>query len=390
MSNVQEEEKNISKGSKIKEHILANQLEDNETIADKFKTTKDFVSKLKSELRKDGKLPKLEEGYRQKKTEEKHIALAEECKNSNIPFDSVKHGWYKGEHFSLFFNKQVTWEDLKEEIVNEVKQYAPKYPNIFYPNYEDAHLLVVSPADIHINKLCSAFETGDEYNIDIAINRVKDGIASLLNKVRFYNIDKVLLIIGNDILHTDNPQNTTTAGTRQDTQIMWYDAFLIAKKLIIWVIETLSTIAPLQVDYNPSNHDYMTGFLLAQTLEAWFSKCEHITFNVTMSHRKYFVYGQNLIGSTHGDGAKETDLALLMAHEAGESWYKCKFRYYYSHHIHHKKTKDYMSVTVESMRSASGADSWHHRNGYVHSPKAIDCYLHHPTQGQIGRFTHYF
>jgi len=71
-------------------------------------------------------------------------------------------------------------------------------------------------------------------------------------------------------------------------------------------------------------------------------------------------------------------------------WANTKHRYIYTHHVHHKTSKDYIGITVESSRSPSGTDSWHHRNGYQHASKAIEAYLHHPTYGQVARFTHKF
>jgi hypothetical protein len=152
----------------------------------------------------------------------------------------------------------------------------------------------------------------------------------------------------------------------------------------------LLQVAPVHVQYNPSNHDYTNGFFLAHTLEAWFNRCEGITFDTSIAHRKYHTYGTNLIGTTHGDGAKVQDLPLLMAHEAPEAWAKCKHRYIYTHHIHHKMSKDFMGVCVEALRSPSGTDSWHHRNGFQHSPKAVEGFIHHPEHGQIARITHLF
>ena len=54
------------------------------------------------------------------------------------------------------------------------------------------------------------------------------------------------------------------------------------------------------------------------------------------------------------------------------------------------RCSDFIGVTVESLRSPSGTDSWHHRNGYQHSPKAIEGFIHHPEHGQIARLTHIF
>ena len=321
-----------------------------------------------------------------------HEALEKECEAIGIPVEDVKNYWHKGEHFSINVrNEQTnTMQDVLNGIIANMDNHSPSYEVIKRKTITDPHLLVVDPADVHIGKLCSAFETGESYDNQIAVNRVKDGVQGILDKVQGFNIDKILYIVGNDKLHVDTPKNTTTAGTHQDTTGMWYDNYMIGFQLDVDIIESLRLIAPVHVQYDPSNHDYTNGFFLAQALSSWFRNCEDVTFNVSIAHRKYFTYGQNLIGTTHGDGAKTADLPLLMAQEASEHWHKCKHRYVYIHHIHHKMSKDYGSVCVESLRSPSGTDSWHSRNGYAHSPKAIEGFLHHPEHGQIARITHLF
>lgn len=290
----------------------------------------------------------------------------------------------------LLKEKDVQLKRIIENILDEVKQYAPKYHKLNYVKSRDNHLFVIDPADIHMGKLSKAFETGEDYNHSIARERVMDGVSGLLQKAQSFDKDKILLIIGNDILHVDTPKNSTTSGTPQDVCGIWYDNFLMAKKLYVDVIEMLLPIAPIHVQYDPSNHDYTNGFFLADTIKSWFNNCKDITFNTSIAHRKYTRYHNNLIGTTHGDGAKVTDLAQLMAHEASEYWNLCKHKYYYTHHIHHKYSKDFMSVTVESLRTPSSADSWHHRNGYQHAPKAVEGFIHHPLHGQIARITHLF
>lgn len=322
---------------------------------------------------------------------QRHKALNQECESIGIPIGDVKHYWYKGENFSINVKNAIaSYTDVKDIIVEEMRAYAPKYDEIKREKHESPHLLVVDPADIHIGKLAVKSETGDEYNTDIAVSRVSSAVSDIMVKSKGFNIDKVMYVIGNDILHTDTTRRTTTSGTNQDTTGMWHENFLIAKKLHISVIEMLMQVADVYVQYDPSNHDYMSGFFLADTISSWFSNSKQVTFNASIAHRKYFRYHNNLIGTTHGDGAKETDLALLMAHETGEDWSQCKHKYFYTHHIHHKKSKDYMGVTVESMRSPSGTDSWHSRNGYQHSPKGVDAFIHHPEQGQIARISHIF
>lgn len=294
-----------------------------------------------------------------------------------------------GGQWVKYEKKKLDYLDVRDAIIKDMQNYIPEYPKIKREKTKDSHLLVIDPADIHIGKLSRSFETGEDYNTEIAVNRVLSGVSGLLNKSIGFNADKILLIIGNDILHTDTPKRTTTSGTPQDTDGMWYDNFLTAKSLYVKVIETLMQVADLIVHYNPSNHDYTNGFFLADCLSTWFRTSKNVNFNTDISHRKYFRYHNNLIGTTHGDGAKDSDLPLLMAQES-KDWTECKHRYIYTHHIHHKKSKDYGSVCIESLRSPSGTDSWHHRNGYQHSPKAVEMFIHSKDDGQIARINHIF
>jgi hypothetical protein len=375
---------------KVKNYILKNPNLDNATLAAGCDSTSAFVSKLKAELRADGKLARRTDNWRRKKVE--HPGLEKECETVGIPVDSVGNYWYKGKHFSIHAKtKAISFFDLQDEIIGNMKKHAPKYPKLKFRKEKNGHLLVIDPADVHLNKLASSFETGEDYNFDIAAKRILEGVEGILNKASgVAPISRILFISGNDKLHTDNTKSTTTSGTFQDTHLMWYDAYRMAVELERKVLELILQAAPVHYQFDPSNHDFQTGFFMAQTVAAWFSRCEGMTFDVTMAHRKYHRFYNNLIASTHGDGAKEQDLPLLMAHEAAKEWSECKHRYVYTHHIHHKKSKDYMSVCVESLRSPSGTDSWHHRNGYQHSPKAVEGYLHHPDFGQVARITHLF
>ena len=321
----------------------------------------------------------------------KNKGIFDECEKVGIDPDQVKHYWYKGKNYSINVkgeNDTFNYNDFKDDFINSVKEIKPTYIQIIRcESDEDSHLLLIDPADIHVNKLCSAFETGEEYNSQIAVKRVKDGVASILSKSKGFNIDKIILIVGNDILNTDNAKNTTTKGTTQDVHMKWFDAFLMAKRLYIDIISTLVAIADLEVVYNVSNHDEMSGFFLMDSIYSWYNEHPNITFNRSPAHRKYSVYGKNLIGTTHGDGAKQNDLPLLMCHEASQYWHDCKHRYWFTHHVHHKTSKDVMSVQIESLRSPSPADSWHHKSGYQHSPLAIEGFIFHKTQGQVARLT---
>jgi len=339
-------------------------------------------------------MQKLYREYSKTNREEDHPALAQACEERGIDINSVGIAWNKDKAWSIQFRPSAdtgpTFEQMLRDHIHEVENHTFNYEKIERQRYTDGCLLVVDPADIHIGKLASSFETGEEYNNQVAVKRVREGVDGILQKSAGFNIDQIILVVGNDILHIDTPKRTTTSGTPQDTDGMWYENFLIAKKLYIDVIDQLIKVADLHIMYNPSNHDYTNGFFLADAIKSWYRESKNITFDVSISHRKYYQYGNSLIGTTHGDGAKQQDLPLLMAQEAKKRWSETKHRYVYMHHVHHKVAKDYIGVTVEALRSPSGTDSWHHRNGYQHAPKAVEGFIHSKDNGQIARFTHLF
>lgn len=328
----------------------------------------------------------------------KNSAFSQALKTEGFDQDNWSHGWLKTDQASIFIRNEdgfLSYDDIQAALVAELKAHAPKYPKLKRKKVTDGHLLVIDPADVHIGKLSLLAETSEEYNIEIAKQRCFDGVKGLLDKAQGFPVEKILLIIGNDIIHIDNPKRTTTSGTPQDTDKQWWTMFIEAKDLYVRLIEQLIPIADVEVVFCPSNHDFATGFMLADTLSSWFHNCKHVSFQADIVHRKYIEYGLNMLAFDHGDGCKEAQAKDLMADEQPEMWGRTRFRYAYKHHVHHMKRvrypdgEDFIGVTVEYLRSPSSADSWHAKNGY-RAPKAVGAFIHRPTQGQVCRLTHYF
>lgn len=328
-------------------------------------------------------------------------AVEEHCLDEGMPINKVDHGWFikkneKGERFSLHFKNQeevVDYDDIRDDLIKEMKKYAPKYSKPTKKKIKEPHLLVIDPADIHIGKLATIAGSGDVYDHKIATSILLSGIGGLLEKSRGFEFNKIMLVVGNDILHTDTTNSTTTGGTYVQTSLPWHEAFKLARGIYVQVIEQLAEIAPVEVVYNPSNHDYMTGYMLTDALMCWFNYNKNVSFDGSIRHRKYTVYGQNLICTSHGDGVKENQLPLVIAQEASEVWGQTKYRYAYLHHIHHKRQikyangQDYVGVSIEYLRSPSAPDEWHDKMGYVGTKKAIEAFVHHPEHGQVMRIT---
>ena len=343
-------------------------------------------------------------------------AFQEHCRKNDLPFDHWRAFWHKTKEYSaLFANKEAEEEIVNqhEELLKDLKKLAPKYrKRKVDPKGE--HMLVLPQSDIHVGKWSEIAGVGSDYNIKIALERARVGTDELVAKGKLFGVTQFVVCLGNDVLHTDNGK-TTTGGTPQDTDGTWFHNFRMAMQLYVVMIERLAQHADVLLVHMPSNHDWRSGYALSEAVSARFSHHENVKSMVSERHRKYLVYGKNLIMFTHGDGAKEKDLHWHMASEGSEAWSKTKFRYIYLGHVHHKDRKvagirnarlekDLIGFTelitgitpepsedvnIEYVRSQAGSDLWHDQSGYTSKP-ATEAFLHHPTAGQVARFTHWY
>ena len=338
------------------------------------------------------------------------------CKDHDLPFHQWRGFWHKTKEFSSFFvNDEAVKQDKEfaEKLLKEIRQLTPKYRKR-KTKPQGEHLLILPQADIHVGKWSEIAGVGSDYNPAIAIERARQGTAELLAKAKLHGVSNIVVCLGNDVLHTDNGK-TTTKGTPQDTTGTWFHNFRMAKDLYISIIEELALHADVKLIHVPDNHAHQSSFALSDVVAERFYYHPNVTSVITERHRKYLVYGQNLIMFTHGDGAKEKDLHWHLATESKEAWAKTRFRYVYMGHIHHadKKIQGHnkaqterdmigytevrsnavaepdKDVNIQYVRSQSGSDLYHDIHGYT-TPPAMEAHLHHPTLGKTCDFTHWF
>jgi len=342
-------------------------------------------------INKKWEVKNYEYNYDRKKPED-YNKFEKDLENDKFtPPENWSHWWLKTEGASIFIknDKSFDYELFTEQMIEKMKNHTPIYKKIDYNIEKDTYCLVLDLADHHFWKLSDINETWYEYNLEIAKDRFIKWVDWMLNKSIWFKKDKIIFVVWNDILHIDNPKRTTTSWTPQDTDWMWHKAFNIALDCYVETIEKLQQEAPMHIVFNPSNHDYMSGYMLCNCLYAWFHSNPNLTWDINMKHRKYTEYWNSMIWVSHWDWAKEADTRILRATERPEIWARSKYRYIYLHHIHHKIAKDLIWITLEYMRSASSPDRWHTVNGYINKP-AIDWFIISKDEGQIARLTHYF
>ncbi len=288
----------------------------------------------------------------------------------------------------------------KDAILDELKNFQSTLLESFnqftkaLPDKDNAEcLLEISIPDIHIGKLSHRDETGEDYDIKIACERYKAAVKEILTNANLDNVSRILLPIGNDLIHVNSEDNATVAGTPQDCDSRFHKMVRAARQLLVDTITGLSAIAPVDVLIVKGNHDATTTFLLGEILDAFFTSNDRVNINNSASWRKYYQYGSNGFMYTHGDKEKHSELGLIFATEQPALWASTKHRFAKLGHLHKTRTTNYTPIDtsigfqVQILPSLSATDEWHSGKGYI-GLKQAKGFLYHPVKGEIASYTY--
>jgi hypothetical protein len=283
------------------------------------------------------------------------------------------------------------WYSFKGGIVNPFLEKAGNFSKEYkVPSFKfsdkissDRYAMVIAPFDFHYGKYAWSGEvaSGEEYNREIARNLLKESVENIAKHIRFYDIEKIIVPIGSDFYHVDTVSHTTTKGTPQDVDGTYVQIATEGNKLMIEFIDTLRQFAHVEISLCAGNHDFKLSHALLEYLAAWYRNNEDVTVHEKRRFRNYTTYGNTLIGFTHGDKTKLTELPRLMANEAKHDWASCKYRAFFHGHLHHEVIRDIQGVKLYQMPSLSGSDRWHHEHGWEGSVRSLAAYLIHHDNG---------
>jgi predicted phosphodiesterase len=283
-------------------------------------------------------------------------------------------------------------QQIQEEL-NALKEVgrtqAKVYPKIERSKEMTGNLLEINIPDAHFGKLAWGVETGGRpYDVKIAIEMYKRAARSLINRATSSGVcfDKILYVVGNDILNANDSENKTAHGTIVTTDGRYHKTFRKLRETIQEIIEELRLIAPVDVYVVYGNHDTLSAWHLGDSLECAFAKCDDVLIQNTPTYRKYFEYGKCMILLTHGDKAQRSDYPLLMAHEQPEMWARTMHREAHTGHYHNTKLEEYHGVRVRILPALCPADDWHAENGYVGALRNAEAYWWNAVQGIMAIF----
>lgn len=277
--------------------------------------------------------------------------------------------------------------ELVASLIADMEAHAPRYAPVPRPvPGDDLHMAVISLADLHIGALCWAPETGESYDVHIAESLAAEAMTDILRKVSAWQPERILFILGNDLLHTDKTIDgkggSTTRGTIQETDGRWQKTFRIATRVSITAIDAARQIAPVDVHCKAGNHDTASMFMLGDVVRAWYRNDDAVTVVNDPAPRTYVEFGVNAIGICHGHNERPEKLPLLMATEAPDIWARTRFRDWLTGHRHRKGIvmSEESGVQIYTMPSLCAGDSWHIESGYRHR-RSSEARIYHRTEG---------
>ena len=301
----------------------------------------------------------------------------------------------KGKSFTnyqvkVWFKKKVDEinpKELADMFIEQLSGHNPfKYKDITFKESPENNLLEITNFDLHLGRLGWHQESGENYDIKIAETRFMDSISDLLKKAKPFSYSRILFPVGNDFFNADTTEDTTTLGTKVDSDVRWKKRTSVGNALLVAGIDMLRQTAPVDVKIISGNHDWMTMFMSGEYLTAWYRNCKNINIDNSPKQRKYYYWNNVLLGFTHGNKEKPVDLFAIMAQEQRTNWAKTKFREWHIGHIHHEKAIDYKGVVVRWLPSLAGADEWTYGKGFVGSIKGSEAFLWNEKQGLIANF----
>jgi hypothetical protein len=280
--------------------------------------------------------------------------------------------------------------DLKKVLDTLKLDYKPIKPEDININsrFNDPTCAVISLQDIHVGKQ-------DVDDTDSIIDRVKECLKILVLKAyHSCQLDKIIFVLGGDLVNMDTFLGTTTGGTPVENSVAANVAFEMAFDLMYWCINFLKQFCnTLEVVYIPGNHSRLTEAHIAYALSKQI-KDSNIIWNIKYDEFKVITYGPGMLCFEHGDyDTKKSYFYFSSTYPV--QWGATKYRTCYTGHFHKEKKIEYLvtdeinGFTLRTLPSLSGTDAYHKKNKWVNNKRGGIIELHSIKQGPCGTISHF-
>lgn len=226
-------------------------------------------------------------------------------------------------------------------------------------------VLEIDLADIHV---------GNDTSIESTQNKLNQLLVNLIEKMNGKTFEKIMVVQLGDLFHFDTYNRTTTSGTGITTSTKYFTMWEKGVEMLIDFIEGLSLYAPVEVINVYGNHDRVSSFTAAKSLELYFRNSDTVEVDANHDKRKYRKIGRSLVGFVHGDMPKNNVYSLLQR-EARNMFAETDFFELHLGHFHHEHSLEKDGVIIRYVPTSADTDEWHNDQGYTGNKKATCCFV---------------
>jgi Icc-related predicted phosphoesterase len=306
-----------------------------------------------------------------------------------------KNPWYIVEgKFKPRDLNDVSPEEMVENFREILLKHEPPTDFIEPPKHKKLdNMALFNFYDHHIGKRIQADVTGNgkEWTTAIAKESMLCATDYFIDRTKD-EVQKVMFVLGNDLLNIDNPENTTTKGTPQRNDVDYKHLILESEDLLITVLEKLLHYFTVEVVVVPGNHDTNLVFLLGEILKHYFSNNPNIEIDNDLPLLKYKQFGEVALGFVHGsEQIKKKYVLPMMMMQQRPDLAKCRYKEFHTGHLHQTRNTQITEVAEEYgilmriLPTLSPTCEWANGKGFQ-GQQATECIVYNRDYGPIATY----
>ncbi len=252
-------------------------------------------------------------------------------------------------------NKSKTRDSLYLELIECIKDLPP-----FAPVRRIEQEIVDQMLEITFDDMHFGIATLADYE-----STLQDTL-SLICEVRYREIN---IVLGEDLLHTDNFKGTTSNGTfigEVDIPKAYKEVLVFYFNIVSAALEHADRV---RVIYSMGNHSESLSWTIVQVLKTKFPQIE---IDDSLEPRKVILFYKVFIGVTHGDTIKGNlrDVKELFVEENLEAYALASVKEIHIGHYHvEKESGDINGCIVRRLSTKVPVDKWHKFKGFTAATK---------------------
>lgn len=271
-----------------------------------------------------------------------------------------------------------------EALKAEFKEYRGRAKIVPPPRRVDRNLMNVIPiADPHIGMLSWSPQTGSDYDLRIATERLIDKASDVLSVAP--RAREALVANLGDWYHANDQRNVTPrSGHQLDVDGRWFKVLRAGVRTFRSIIDmALAKHERVEVVNIPGNHDPEAACALALALGEFYARDRRVrvAFPADIYYRQF---GNTLLGCAHGDKAPPQRLAMAMAVDQRKAWGETAYHWIMYGHIHKDRADTFGDVRVESFSTIADKDN-HASGGAWRSAQALNVITLDKKAGEVSR-----